>query len=101
MSETMVLKASDGGTFSAYVGRPDKPTNRAVVVLQEIFGINTNIRSVVDWFAANGYFAIAPDLFWRQEPGVEFVPGGPRDRERAPALVKGSDISKAAEGGKT
>jgi carboxymethylenebutenolidase len=93
----MVLKASDGRTFSAYVGRPDQPTNRAVVVLQEIFGINTNIRSVVNWFAANGYFAIAPDLFWRQEPGVELDPGVPGDRERATALMKGLDINKAVD----
>lgn len=56
--------------FSAYLAVPKRPT-AGVVVLQEIFGVNTNIRSVCDFFASRQLIALAPDLFWRVEPNLE------------------------------
>ena len=85
------LAAHDGGDFKAYLALPEAPRGPVVVVLQEIFGVNRGIREVVEDFAKAGYIAIAPDLFWRQERGVELDPGKEMDRERAMALMKGFD----------
>jgi carboxymethylenebutenolidase len=58
------------GTFSAYIARPKTSPASAVVVLQELFGVNADIRKHCDELAEQGYLAVAPDLYWRQEPGV-------------------------------
>jgi len=63
MGETVTLTAADGHSFSAYQASPAGAPNGAVVVIQEIFGVNIHIREVVDGYAADGYFAIAPALF--------------------------------------
>ena len=60
-----------GGTFSAYIARPKTTLASAVVVLQELFGVNADIRKHCDELAEQGYLAVAPDLYWRQEPGVD------------------------------
>ena len=70
MGKIITLTASDGHSLSAYeAGFPDSP--RALVVLQEIFGVNHHIRAVCDGFGDAGYHVIAPALFDRTEPGVE------------------------------
>jgi carboxymethylenebutenolidase len=65
------LRAADGFTFPAYVAQPAGPAKGAVVVLQEIFGVNSHIRSVADGYAAQGFLAVAPSTFHRVKPGVE------------------------------
>src|SRR6476660_7875247 len=60
-----------GGTFAAYIARPKTSPASAVVVLQELFGVNADIRKTCDELAEQGFVAVAPDLFWRQEPGVD------------------------------
>ena len=60
-----------GGTFFAYIARPKTSPASAVVVLQELFGVNADIRKHCDELAEQGYLAVAPDLYWRQEPGVD------------------------------
>jgi len=65
------LTASDGHRFDAYVARPAGTPRGAVVVVQEIFGVNSHIKSVADGFAAEGYLAVAPALFDRVERGVD------------------------------
>jgi carboxymethylenebutenolidase len=75
MTETATISTLDGdATFSAYVARPDTAPKAAIVVIQEIFGVNTGIRKKCDKFAAEGYLAIAPDLFWRLQPDIELDP---------------------------
>jgi carboxymethylenebutenolidase len=59
------------GKFAAYIARPEALPAAAVVVLQELFGVNADIREKCDELAEHGFIAIAPDLFWRQEPGVD------------------------------
>jgi carboxymethylenebutenolidase len=59
------------GAFGTYIARPEVLPAPAVVVLQELFGVNADIRKHCDELAALGFMAIAPDLFWRQEPGVD------------------------------
>ena len=59
------------GAFGAYLARPEALPAPAVVVLQELFGVNADIRKHCDELAEQGFIAVAPDLFWRQEPGVD------------------------------
>jgi carboxymethylenebutenolidase len=59
------------GAFDAYIAPPKTLPASAVVVLQELFGVNADIRRTCDELAEQGFVAVAPDLFWRQEPGVD------------------------------
>ncbi len=59
------------GSFKAYIGRPKATPASAVVVLQELFGVNADIRQHCDELCAQGYLAVAPDLYWAQEPGID------------------------------
>jgi carboxymethylenebutenolidase len=70
MQNQIVIKSPDG-TFRAHISRPAKLPAPTIVVLQELFGVNADIRATCDELAAQGFIAIAPDLFWRQEPGVD------------------------------
>lgn len=71
MGPWMTLQAADGLEFPAYVAKPSGAVRGGVVVLQEIFGVNTHIREVADGYAAAGYLAVAPSTFHRVKPGVE------------------------------
>ena len=71
MGNFVDLKAADGFVFPAYVAKPAGQPKGAVVVVQEIFGVNSHIRSVADGYAAEGYLAVAPATFHRVKPGVE------------------------------
>src|SRR5271168_1044943 len=70
MDNRITVKGQDG-VFAAYIARPTALPTPVVVVLQELFGVNADIRKTCDELAAQGFIAIAPDLFWRQEPGVD------------------------------
>lgn len=87
------------GTFTAYVAAPERPNGVAVVVLQEIFGVNDNIRSIVDGFAEAGYAAVAPDLYWRQQPGVSLDPSSEDGRAQAMKLMGGLNPQQAVSDG--
>ena len=71
MGQFINLNAADGVTLPAYVAQPAGKPRGAVVVVQEIFGVNSHIRSVADRFAEQGYLAVAPATFERVKPGVE------------------------------
>ena len=71
MGETIQLTAADGHQFDAYRAEPEGEAKGGVVVIQEIFGVNSHIRNVADGYAAEGYLAIAPAIFDRFEKGVE------------------------------
>ena len=71
MSETIELSASDGHQFAAYLAQPSGTAKGGIVVIQEIFGVNSHMRSVADDYAAQGYLAIVPALFDRIEPRIE------------------------------
>jgi carboxymethylenebutenolidase len=79
MSGNMIaIGAPGGGTFSAYLSIPPSGSGPGILVLQEIFGVNAHIRDVTDRWAEEGYVALAPDIFWRVEPGVQldYTPDG-------------------------
>ncbi len=71
MGQWIDHKAADGFGFPAYVARPTGKARGGVVVLQEIFGVNSHIRAVADGYAADGYLVVAPATFHRVKPGVE------------------------------
>ena len=71
MGTTISLTSSDGFELSAYRAEPEGGVRGGVVVVQEIFGVNSHIRSVADRYAAAGYLAIAPAIFDRERPGIE------------------------------
>lgn len=76
-----------GAQFEAYVARPTGTPKAAIVVIQEIFGVNEGIRRKCDGLAAAGYLAFAPDLFWRVRPGVQLDPDVPAQFQEAIALM--------------
>jgi carboxymethylenebutenolidase len=86
--ETLVM--GDGTQLRAWVAMPEGTPRGGVVVLQEIFGVNSHIRSVADCFAAQGYAVVAPDLFARLEPAVELG-------YTADDVAKGRTLKAAAE----
>jgi carboxymethylenebutenolidase len=71
MTSTLQLTAADGFSFPAYVAQPTGQPKGAIVVLQEIFGVNSHIRSIADGYAAQGYVAIAPATFHRVQADVQ------------------------------
>lgn len=91
------LVAPDGSSFTAYLALPAELPAPGIVVLQEIFGINGFIRKVADELAAQGFMAMAPDLFWRQKPGVQLDSDNEADRAAAFRLYQGLDEGKAVE----
>lgn len=86
MGKTVELTTSDGHRLDAYVAEPAQPGKGSIVVIQEIFGVNNHIRNVCDRFAAEGYRAIAPALFDRQQRGFE-CGYTPADMHKAFAMV--------------
>jgi len=69
--------------FLAYTSQPVSEPKAAIIVIQEIFGVNEGIRLKCDQWAEKGYLAVAPDLFWRIRPGIELDPDNPEDLQEA------------------
>ena len=91
------IKSSDGGEFDAYIALPASGYGPGIVVLQEIFGVNQFLRSIADWYAARGFVAICPDLFWRQERGIELTDQSEAEWQKAFQLYQGLDVDKAID----
>lgn len=82
-SITITATGGAGGEIPAYVAQPAAPAKAAIIVIPEIFGLNAGFRHKVDDWAALGYLAIAPDIFWRFAPGVELDPDVPEQLQEA------------------
>ncbi len=80
------------GAFSAYVARPAAAKAPAIVVIQEIFGVNAVMRAICDDLAAQGYLAVCPDLFWRIEPGIDITDQSDAEWKRAFELFNAFDV---------
>ena len=88
MSDTATISTLAGDcSFLAYCARPNGEPRGAIVVIQEIFGVNAGIRRKCDRLAADGYLALAPDLFWRIERGIELDPDVEPEFQRALELL--------------
>lgn len=91
MSETLTITTPDGD-FSAYVARPEADKAPAILVIQEIFGVNKVMRDICDGLAAQGYVAVCPDLFWRIEPGIDITDQSEAEWKRAFELFNAFDV---------
>ncbi len=85
------------GPFSAYLAMPAGGKGPGIVAIQEIFGVNADMREHCDAFAAQGYIAISPDLFWRQEPGIQITDQTDAEWQQAFQLYQGFDVDKGVE----
>jgi carboxymethylenebutenolidase len=90
MSEYITIDTPDG-SFQAYLARPATLPAPAVVVIQEIFGVNLDLRDTCDQLAAQGYLAVSPDLFWRLEAGVDMSDQTEEEWKKAVSLYTAFD----------
>jgi carboxymethylenebutenolidase len=85
-TQTVTIPALSGGSFSAYLAAPSTQPHAAIVLIQEILGVNQNMRQTADDFAKEGYLVLVPDLYWRLEPGVQL------DSEDKEQFAKGFEL---------
>lgn len=97
MADWIDIKANDGGSFKAYVERPASGSGPVVICIQEIFGVNHAMRDIAAHWASEGYIAVAPDLFWRQEPGVDITDQSEEEWKKAFELFQGFDVDKGVD----
>ena len=95
--QDITIKSNDGGAFSGYLALPEGGSGPGVVVIQEIFGVNLVMRGITDEWAAAGYVALCPDLFWRQEPGIQITDQSEAEWARAFELFGGFDLDKGVD----
>lgn len=86
------IKSLHGKDFGAYCATPASGNGPGLVVIQEIFGVNAAMRKICDDFAAKGYIAVCPDLFWRQQPGIQITDKTQAEWDRAFELYKAFDV---------
>jgi carboxymethylenebutenolidase len=92
----ITIKTADGA-MSGYLARPAAGRGPGLVVIQEIFGVNQVMRDLADGFAARGYFALVPDLFWRIKPGVQLTDKTDAEWKQAFDLMNKFDAKKGVE----
>ena len=96
MADMLSISTPDGN-FDAYVAYPAQTPGPAVVVIQEIFGINADMRETCDEYARQGYVALCPDLFWRQEPNVVLTDKTEAEWQQAMKYYNGFDVNTGVE----
>lgn len=98
MGRRITIQGKDGA-FEAYVADPQggSASGPAIVVIQEIFGVNHVMRDTCDWLAAEGYTAVCPDLFWRIEPGIDITDRTEAEWARAFELFKAFNVDTGAQ----
>ena len=82
------------GVMGSYIAEPDTKPAAAIVVIQEIFGVNAFMRAKCDEMAAHGFLAVCPDLFWRLEPGIDLTDKTEAEWEKAFGYMKAFDIDQ-------
>jgi carboxymethylenebutenolidase len=93
----MISISGRDGDFAAYLAAPASGRGPGIVVIQEIFGINAVVRAVADWLAGKGYFALAPDLFWRLAPGIELTDRTEAEWKQALDLMDRFDVDAGVD----
>jgi carboxymethylenebutenolidase len=94
----LTISAPDGaGSFSAYVAKPATTPAPALVVIQEIFGVNQVMRDLCDWYASQGFLAVSPDIFWRIEPGIQLTDKTDAEWQQAFDLMGKFDVDQGIE----
>lgn len=93
MINEITIDALDGGSFQAYVARPYLRPAPALVLIQYICGVNQVMRRIADHYASLGYLVVVPDVFWRQEPGVQLNPDPARPTKEG--IARALELEKA------
>jgi len=93
----VTIRAADGGSFKAYLATPKSGNGPGIVLIQEIFGVNKVMRDLADGFAAQGYTVMCPDLFWRQEPGIDITDQSKAEWDKAFSLFQGFNVDKGVD----
>jgi carboxymethylenebutenolidase len=93
----VTIRAADGGSFSAYLATPKSGKGPGILLIQEIFGVNKVMRDLADGFAAQGHTVMCPDLFWRQEPGVQITDKTEAEWKKAFSLMQGFNTDKGVD----
>ena len=88
---------TNDGDFMGYLSVPASGSGPGVVVIQEIFGVNSFMREIADWLADHGYVALSPDLFWRLEPGVQLTDVSEEEWQKAFDLYGRFDVDKGVD----
>lgn len=96
MGRRVTIQGKDG-SFSAYVADGKTRDGPAIVVIQEIFGVNRVMRDIADSLAEEGYTAVVPDLFWRIEPGIDITDQTDAEWEKAFSYFKAFNVDKGVE----
>jgi carboxymethylenebutenolidase len=99
MKDRITIEGRDGA-FGAYIARPKALPAAAVIVLHEVLGVNADIRKTSDELAEQGFLAVAPDLFWRQEPGVDLSVTSEADWQHGLLLYQAYDRDAGARDAK-
>ena len=94
MTGQMITIKGKDGDFSGYLASPGPGRGPGLVVIQEIFGVNTVMREIADGMASRGYFALVPDLFWRLEPNIQLTDKTDADWKKALDLMGRFDVDK-------
>ena len=98
MSESWInIKSADGGTFTAFLAKPQAAGGPGIVLIQEIFGVNKVMRDIAVDLSRLGYVVACPDLFWRQEPRVDITDQTDAEWKKAFDLFKGFDQDKGVQ----
>ena len=98
MSTNTQIPTLDGNAnIPAYVSKPEGTPRGAIIVIQEIFGVNPGIRQKADDWASQGYLAVAPDVFWRQKPGLELNPDVPEEFQEGVGYMMKHDFDRGIQ----
>ncbi|HUJ99318.1 MAG TPA: dienelactone hydrolase family protein [Stellaceae bacterium] len=93
----VTIRAADGGSFKAYLATPKSGKGPGILLIQEIFGVNKVMRDLADGYAAQGYVVMCPDIFWRQEPGVDITDQTKAEWDKAFKLFQGFNVDKGVD----
>ena len=94
MSGDEIKISGKDGAFGGYLASPGTGRGPGLVVIQEIFGVNQVMRDLTDGFAAQGFVAVCPDLFWRIEPGIDITDKTEAEWKRAFELFNAFNVEK-------
>lgn len=97
MAGKKVTLSNKDGSFGGYLAAPSSGEGPGILVIQEIFGINEFVREICDYHAAKGRFALALDLFWRIEPGVDITDKSEEHWQKAFSLMQAFNVDTGAE----
>ncbi len=96
-TQDVTIPAFSGGSFSAYLAAPNTQPCAGIVLIQEILGVNTNMRQIADDYAKAGYLVLVPDLYWRLEPGVQLDADDKDQWATAFELLQAFDVDSGVE----